>query len=84
MNDLEPTIGRPPNSLHYAIGEMSGKLDQLVANLNPRLVRLEDCQVELDGKIDALHAWKSKATGATAVIVFIITSLEVIRYVIQL
>jgi hypothetical protein len=69
----EPSAGRPSASLHFAVGEMSGKLDNLTALLVPQLADHET-------RIGALEVWQGRLLGGGAVIVLIITALEAIPY----
>lgn len=66
--------GRPSNSLHYAVGEISGKLDQLMALLLPQLSDHET-------RIASIEVTQARMIGGGAVIVFVITALEAVPYV---
>lgn len=74
---------RPPHSLHYALGEVSGKLDQLLVNLLPRLTNLEQADQMLEGRIDGIEKWQARLIGGGTVVVFLFTGFEVLRYVLQ-
>lgn len=76
--------GRPSSSLHYAVGEISGKLDQVIANLLPRLNEIEANHSTLTLRVDGLEKWQARIGGGIAVIVIILGAVEVIRYVITL
>ena len=72
--------GRPSTSLHYAVGEISGKLDQVISSLIPLRGEVEG----IDGRVAELEVWRGYINGSLAVISLIITSgliLEVLRYV---
>lgn len=69
----EASAGRPSASLHFAVGEMSGKLDQLLLTLLPQLQAL-------DTRVSSLETWQGRMLGGGAVIVFIITALEAVPY----
>lgn len=68
-----PTRGRPSNSLHYAVGEISGKLDQLLVQLLPTLTDHET-------RIGNIEVRQARMLGGGAVIVFLITALEAVPY----
>lgn len=75
--------GRPSSSLHFVVGEMSGKLDQILLSLNPRLEALERSDTNHDQRITALEVWQGRALGGGGVILFLVTSWEVISHVIK-
>jgi hypothetical protein len=52
----------------YQLGQIDGKLDQLIAQ-------------DFDGRIASLEQWKARAGGGGAVILFLITAWELLRYV---
>jgi hypothetical protein len=68
------SAGRPSNSLHFAVGEISGKLDQLLVTLLPQLTDHET-------RISTVEVRQARMLGGGAVIVFIITALEAVPYV---
>ena len=74
---VEPSRGRPSTSLHFAVGEINGKLDQLLSTLLPQIT-------DLDGRVAVVESKVAWATGAGAVIIFLITAWEVIRVVFPL
>lgn len=74
--------GRPSSTLHYVVGEMNGKLDQLMATLIPQLSALRDTDSDHNRRIQKLEVWQARILGGGAVVLFLITSSEVIRYVI--
>lgn len=76
-----PSQGRPSNSLHFVVGEMNGKLDQLIANLLPQLQSIQSEASSLEARVVVLEELKWRAAGAGAVVVFLITAWEIIRYV---
>lgn len=49
-----PQAGRPSSSLHFVVGEMSGKLDQLMGTLTLQLASLRETDLLLSGRIDRL------------------------------
>lgn len=55
-------VGRPSNSLHFIVGEMSGKLDQVLLML-ARVDKLED-------RVGSLERLKWKVVGGVSLIVF--------------
>jgi hypothetical protein len=69
-----PSRGRPSSSLHFVVGEMNGKLDQLLTTILPQLT-------DMDKRVTSLEEWRWTSMGAIAIIVFVIGSIEVIRYV---
>lgn len=71
------TPGRPSNTLHFVVGEMSGKLDQIMATLLPQLT-------ELDTRVKVVELKQALTAGGVGVIVFIITTWEVTRYVFKI
>lgn len=73
--------GRPTNSLHYAVGEVSGKLDQIMALLLPRLSTIEANHAALEVRVGSNERTLARGIGGGAVVVFLITAYEVIRYV---
>lgn len=82
MSSTPATLGRPSNTLHYAVGEISGKLDQVIAHLIPRLSDLETSHAALEVRVGANEKVLARFMGGGAVIVFLISAYEVIRYVI--
>lgn len=83
LTDDTQTRGRPSNSLHFSIGEISGKLDQLLINVLPRLTNLEEADQMLEGRIAGIEKWQARLIGGGAVVVFLFTGFEVFRYVLQ-
>lgn len=77
-----PSLGRPSNSLHYAVGEISGKLDQVIASLLPQLVELKAGHEALEVRVSQNEKVLARFMGGGAVVIFLITAFEVIRYVI--
>ena len=75
--------GRPSNSLHYSVGEISGKLDQLLINLLPRLTDLEQADQVLEGRMAGVEKWQARLIGGGTVLVSLFTGFEVLRYVLQ-
>lgn len=77
------TQGRPSSSLHYAVGELSGKLDGILLRLEPRIGSLEAAGEALDHRVTDLEVWRGRAVGGGGVILFLFTTYEVWRNVIQ-
>ena len=73
--------GRPSSSLHYAVGELSGKLDGILSALEPRIKALESADTALDHRVTDLEVWRGRALGGGGVILFLVTSWELVRYV---
>lgn len=78
-----PSQGRPSSSLHFAMGEVSGKLDQLMVAILPRLEALERADQHLETRIGSLEVWRGRSIGGAAVIVFLLTTWEGVRYVLH-
>jgi hypothetical protein len=76
--------GRPSSSLHFVVGEMSGKLDQIMASLLPQLQALREADTDHDNRIGALEVWQARLIGGGTLLVFLITSWEIVRYVVKL
>jgi hypothetical protein len=83
MSSLTASPGRPPNSLHFVVGEINGKLDQLILTLTPKLQELAAADEALDTRVTQLEIWQGRMLGAGSLVVFIVTAWEVIRYVIH-
>jgi hypothetical protein len=81
--DLSPTPGRPSSSLHFVVGEMNGKLDQLLTSILPQLNALRLVDEALDSRIYAVELRMSQFMGGGMVIIFLIGAWEFFRYVIQ-
>jgi hypothetical protein len=77
------SLGRPSNSLHFAVGEVNGKLDQLIAAILPQLQALRDEDRLLGNRVTTLEARSYKIIGGGSVVVFLIGSWELVRYVIH-
>lgn len=80
---IPPSRGRPSHSLHYAVGEISGKLDQVIAHLLPRLTDIEASHAALEIRVGNNEKVLARFMGGGAVVVFLITAFEVIRYAIH-
>ena len=50
-----PSAGRPSSSLHFVVGEMSGKLDQIMGTILPQLADLRAADVELSSRMTTLE-----------------------------
>lgn len=85
MNALtEHPRGRPSSSLHFVVGEMNGKLDQLMASLLPQLQSLREADASLEARVIALERGKWLVVGGGSIVVFLIGAWEIVRYVIHL
>lgn len=73
-NGAKASPGRPSTSLHFAVGEMSGKLDQLLLTLLPQLN-------DINARLSVVETWQGRMLGGGAVVIFIITALEAVPYV---
>lgn len=80
--------GRPSTSLHFAVGQIDGKLDQLIASLLPQLQALaqadQDIHLRVDGvdiRVDEIERWQARIMGGVGVVVFLVGAWEVVRYV---
>ena len=73
--------GRQPNSLYFAVGEINGKLDQLIASLLPRFADLEQVDLDHETRLKSLEVWQARILGGGGVVLFIITSFEVFRVI---
>ena len=71
------TVGRPSNSLHFIVGEMSGKLDQVLAAILMDRQRVDS----LEGRVEVLERWRWRILGGGSVLVFLIGSVEAYRNV---
>lgn len=78
-----PALGRPSNSLHFVVGEINGKMDQLLASILPQLQSIKQDHSSLEARVVVLEAGRWQLIGAGSVVVFIITAWEVIRYVVH-
>lgn len=79
-----PQRGRPSTSLHYAVGEINGKLDQLIASLIPQLNTIVANHDALEVRVGAVERRIAWAWGAGAVVVFAITAWETIRVIVHI
>lgn len=77
MSDLSAPVGRPSNSLVLLLGNLDGKVDSILLQL-PQFVSRMD---KTEGDVRALQVWQGYTKGGFAVILFIVTAWEVIRYV---
>jgi hypothetical protein len=81
MSTLAP-VGRPSSSLHFAVGEISGKLDQLLVTFLPEITQLKQADDALDNRVSIVELKLSRFAGGGMVILFFIGAWEFIRYVI--
>lgn len=65
--------GRPPSSLTLLVGQIDGKLDQLLANLVPQVNDQED-------RIRDLEVWRGWTKGGGAALFSLIAVMEALRY----
>ena len=75
--------GRQPNGLYFTVGEINGKLDQMIASILPQFTLLRETDEGFEVRIGELEKWQARILGGGSVILFIITSFEVIRYVLH-
>ena len=73
--------GRPSNSLHYAVGEISGKLDQVMALLLPRLSTIEADHAALEVRVSSNEKVLARFMGGGGILIILIPAFEVIKYV---
>lgn len=71
----------PTHSVFYVIGEVNGKLDQLITTLLPQLSTLAASDEAILVRVSALENKHSWLVGVGAAVAFIITAWEVIRVV---
>jgi hypothetical protein len=71
------SVGRPSNSLHFVVGEMSGKLDQVLQTLLNDRARVDT----LEGRVGKLEVWRWKIVGGGSLIMVLLGSVEAWRYV---
>jgi hypothetical protein len=76
---IEDLRGRPSTSLHFAVGEINGKIDQMIAQLLPQLQALRDADDSLGGRVTSLERGQWLVTGGGVIIVFLVTAWEIIR-----
>jgi hypothetical protein len=62
---------------------MNGKLDQLMASLLPQLNALRAADDALDSRVTSLEVWQGRMMGGGAIIIFLVSAFEVIRYVVR-
>lgn len=77
MSEASP--GRPSNSLHFIVGEMSGKLDQVLATL---LIDREEVK-DMQGRLTKVERWQMRMIGGGSVIVFLITAVEGLQHYVR-
>lgn len=79
--------GRPSSSLHFAVGELSGKVDQILTTILPQLEaerKLREAgDAGLDARVTDLEVWRWRAAGGGGVILFLVGSWEVWQHVIR-
>jgi hypothetical protein len=75
------TGGRPSSSLHFAVGEISGKLDQLLVTFIPEIAQLKQADDALDSRVSIVELKLSRFAGGGLVVLFLIGSWEFVRYV---
>lgn len=80
---MSTTVGRPSASLHFAVGELKGSVEAIRLELMPRLRDLESGHDKHDQRITDLEIWRGRAIGGGGVILFLVTSWEVVQHVIR-
>jgi hypothetical protein len=81
MTSVVTSAGRPSNSLHFIVGEMSGKLDQvLMALLDDRQQTRQGFE-DVGRRLAILEKARWRIVGGGSVVLFLIGSVEAIRYV---
>lgn len=73
--------GRPSNSLHFIVGEMSGKLDQVLTALLDDRERVRKGFAEHDRRLTVLEGWRWKLVGGGSLIVLVLGSTEAWRFI---
>ena len=80
--------GRPSNSLHYAVGEISGKLDQVIAHLLPRFHSIEEVQASHHERLVGLETfrttWLARSSLLAGVFVFITVVVQGVLHVLDI
>lgn len=81
---IEASPGRPSSSLHFAVGEINGKLDQLIASLLPQFNALTQADQALDVRVTALERGQWVVIGGGVLLTFIVSAWEIVRvFIIQ-
>jgi hypothetical protein len=77
METLEVRAGRPSASLHYVVGKIDGKLDQML------LMAQGQGEVigKLGGRVAKLESWQSKLIGSGSAFAFLVTATEVFHVI---
>lgn len=68
----------------FALGRVDGKLDQLLVQIPSLKADITAIRNDFGNRLVRLEVWQGRMGGAIAVIVFLITALEVIPYVLKL
>lgn len=50
--------GRPSSSLHFVVGEMSGKIDQIMASILPQLQELKANDLAIEARLTVLERFQ--------------------------
>lgn len=74
--------GRPSSSLHFAVGELSGKLDQILGTILPQLAALQSADASLDLRLKSVEVWQARMMGGVVVITGLIGAWELIKFII--
>lgn len=82
MKTPQASAGRPSSSLHFVVGEINGKMDQLIASLLPQLITINANHEALEVRVDNLEGSIQYVKGGAALLVFIVTAWEIIRVLI--
>lgn len=72
MSEATATPGRPSNSLHFVVGEMSGKLDQVLSTLLTDRTRVD----HIEGRLTRVERWQWRVVGGGTILVFLISVAE--------
>lgn len=67
------TRGRPPATLTLLVGQIDGKLDQIIASLVPQVNDQED-------RIRDLEVWRGYSKGGMAALLSLVAIMEAMRY----
>lgn len=71
---IAPQRGRPPSSLTLLVGQIDGKLDQLLTTLTPQVASLEQ-------RTRDLEVWRGWTKGGLAMLGSSMLVIEGLRYV---
>lgn len=77
----DASAGRPSSSLHFAVGEINGKMDQLIASILPQFTALREADQALDVRVTALEKGQWLVVGGGTLLVFIVSAWEIVRVI---